>query len=195
MQDQHEAALNALRRDLAERGQWNIGFFYAGFLYWLAVLAIGIALPLAEARIYWLVGTFLIVPLAYAISRLLGIDPFFKDNPLANLSAYTHVSIIYFLLPIVAVAFLYLPDALLLTMAIAYCTSFFVFTWAFGSTLFFVHAVLRIVGVTLIWFALPDARTLAVPLFVAAMYLATALIIPSRRHAWLAAHPVATAMS
>ena len=194
MHDQHEPALNALRRDLAVRGQWNIGFFYAGTLYWLAVLATGIALPLAEAKVYWLVGTFLIVPLAYAISKLLGIDPFFKDNPLANLSAYTHVSIIYFLLPIVAVAFLYLPGALLLVMAIAYCASFFVFTWAFGSGLFLVHAVLRIVGVTLIWFALPDARTLAIPLFVAAMYLGTALIIPSRRQAWLAAHPAAGAI-
>jgi hypothetical protein len=50
-----------------------------------------------------------------------------------------------------------------LVMAIAYCVDFYVMTWAFGTPLFGVHAAVRTLVVTLIWFAWPQWRMVAMP--------------------------------
>jgi hypothetical protein len=53
------------------------------------VAVIGSTLPLDVAKVYWLVGTFLIFPLAVAISHLWRADPFCKGNDLGELVSYT----------------------------------------------------------------------------------------------------------
>ncbi len=183
-------SLEELRVDLANRSKWNIGYFVAGFLYWSFATITGTLLPAESAKLYWLIGTFFIFPLAVLSSRVLKADPFTKGNTLGNLVGWTHVSMIYMLFPLIIVFFLYLPDALPLAMAICYGASFIVFFWAFGAPLFLWHIVIRVAGVTLIWFVLPDFRYSLLPGFVAALYLVTCLVIPVHRRAWLRAHTV-----
>jgi hypothetical protein len=177
--------LRLLRIDLARRSRWNIGYFCSGLVFWLYVAAIGSTLPLDVARVYWLVGTFLIFPLAVVISLLWRADPFCKGNDLGELVAYTHMSVIAMSFPIVIAAFIYLPQALLLVMAISYCLDFYVMTWAFGSRLFGVHAALRTLAVTVIWFALPQWRASVLPWVVAVAYLVTVVLIPPLLRQWL----------
>jgi hypothetical protein len=180
--------LEELRVDLANRSKWNIGYFVAGALYWLFATITGTLLPMQSAKVYWLIGTFLIFPVAVLLSRALKADPFTKGNTLGSLVGWTHVGMIYMLFPLIVVFFLYLPDALPLAMAICYGASFIVFFWAFGATIFLWHTVIRVVGATLIWFALPGHRYSLLPGFVAALYLATCLVIPVQRQAWLRVH-------
>ena len=68
--------LQALRVDLAKRSFWNLGYFVAGLIFWLYVIAIDVYFPLKVAKVYWLVGTFFIFPIAVLVSRLVGADPF-----------------------------------------------------------------------------------------------------------------------
>jgi hypothetical protein len=180
--------LQSLRVDLAERSFWNLGYFVAGLIFWLYVIAINIYFPLKAAKTYWLVGTFFIFPIAVLVSRLLGADPFSKGNHLGELVGYTHMSLITLTFPIVICAMVYFPEAMILILAIAYCLDFYVMTWAFGSPLFGIHAAARVVSVTVIWFALPDWREIVLPAAVAFAYLATVILIPILRRKWLAKH-------
>jgi hypothetical protein len=174
-----------LRTELAHRSKWNVGYFWSGFLFWVFVAAVGSVLPLSQARVYWLIGTFLIFPVAVAVSKLVGADPFGKGNALGELVGYTHMSVISLTFPLVLAAFVYLPEALPLVMAIAYCVDFYVMSWAFGHPVFGIHAAVRVVAVTIIWFAMPGWRMTVLPAVVAFAYLVTALALPFLRSRWL----------
>ena len=180
--------LQALRVDLAQRSFWNLGYFVAGLVFWLYVIATDVYFPLEVAKIYWLVGTFFIFPIAVLVSRLVGADPFSKGNRLGELVGYTHMSVIALTFPVVIFSLIYFPEAMILILAIAYCLDFYVMTWAFGSPLFGIHAAARVVIVTVIWFALPDWRKIALPAMVALAYLVTVILIPILRRKWLAMH-------
>jgi hypothetical protein len=174
-----------LRIDAAIRGKWNIGFFAAGGVFWLAVTIIGNTVTIEQARIFWIIGTFLILPVAVLFSRLFGADPFTKGNVLGELVGYTHMSVIAMTFPIIIATAIYMPEALLLVMAIVYCLDFFVMSWAFGSRLFGIHAAIRVITVSLIWFAHPEWRLSVLPAFVALLYVTTVAVIPSLRRRWL----------
>lgn len=58
-------------------------------------------------------------------------------------------------------------------------------SWAFGSRLFALHTAVRAIVVSGIWFLVPDARDVVLPLAVAGLYLVTAALIPWVRGAWL----------
>lgn len=182
--------LQSLRVDLAKRSYWNLGYFVAGLIFWLYVIAINIYFPIEKARFYWLAGTFFIFPIAVLVSRLLGTDPFSKGNRLGELVGYTHMSLIALTFPIVICSMIYFPEAMILILAIAFCLDFYVMTWAFGSPLFGIHAAARVVIVTVIWFAQPDWRRIVLPATVAFAYLATVILIPLLRRKWLAQHDV-----
>jgi hypothetical protein len=136
-------SLHSLRIDLARRSQWNIGYFCSGFVFWVYAAVVGGSQPLPMARIYWLVGSMVIFPVAVALSRLLRADPFSNGNALGELVGHTHMSVITLTFPVVIAAFVYMPEALPLVMAIAYCVDFYVMTWAFGTPLFGVHAAVH----------------------------------------------------
>ena len=95
------------------------------------------------------------------------------------------MSVITLTFPVVIAAFVYMPEAMPLVMAIAYCVDFYVMTWAFGTPLFGVHAAVRTLVVTLIWFAWPQGRMVAIPVFVALVYLSTVALIPPLRRRWM----------
>jgi hypothetical protein len=182
-----------VRIDLAERSQWNIGYFISGFVFWVYVTVTAYLLPLDTARFYWLAGTFLIFPCAVAISRLLRADPFSKGNALGELVGYTHMSVVALTLPLVVIALFYQPHTLTLFMAICYCIDFYVMSWAFGTRLFGLHAAMRTVLVTGVWFAWPQGSSLAIPIIVALAYLTTVILIPPLRTRWLLEHELRSA--
>jgi hypothetical protein len=180
--------LDALRVDLATRSQWNIGYLAAGAVYWSFVTIISATQPIDSARIYWAVGGCLIFPAAIVLSLLWGADPFVKQNTLGNLIGLSHASVIWLLMPLIVVLFMRFPAGLLLAAAICLCVSYPVLSWAFGAPLFLWHAIIRVIGVTIIWFALPRSRDVVLPAFVAGIYLLTTALLPSQRRAWLHAH-------
>ena len=180
--------LQDLRIDLAARSQWNIGYFYAGLVFWLYAAVVGWTFPLQIAKVYWLVGTFFIFPMAVLASKLLRADPFSKGNPLGEIVGYTHMSVLGMTLPIVLIAAARYPDLMILVMAIAYSLDFFLMSWAFGSRIFGIHASVRTVVVSGIWLALPGERAWLIPIAVALAYGTTVLLLPRLRRQWQARH-------
>jgi hypothetical protein len=126
--------------------------------------------------------------LAIVLSRLWGADPFTKGNALGNLVGLTHASLIWLLMPLIIIFFMRLPAGLPLAMAICLGVSYPVLFWAFGGRIFLWHVIIRVVGATVIWFALPLDRYTVLPGFVALIYLVTTILLPGQRRIWLHAH-------
>jgi hypothetical protein len=178
-------SLRELRLDLAVRSKWNIGFFWAGLVFWLYAAVVGWLHPLQVARIYWLFGTALIFPVAMLVSKLVRADAFSKGNPLGEAVGYTHMSVILMTLPMVLVAFYRYPEFMVLIMAISFSLDFYLMSWAFGSPLFALHSTIRTVAVTALWFAYPTLRAWLIPVVVAAAYAVTVVLSPVLRARWL----------
>ena len=174
-----------LQIDLAQRSKWNIGYFISGLVFWIYVLTTFLNVPIDEAPTYWLVGTFFIFPVAILFSKLCNADPFTKGNKLADLVGYTHMSVITMSMPIILVVYFKYPEALLLTMAIAYCIDFYVMSWAFGSRLFGLSAGIRVFLTSAAWLFLPAYRDFLIPVIVMASYSSLVILIPLKRSAWL----------
>ena len=179
-------SLEDLRRDLAARSQWNIGYFYAGLVFWIYAAVIGWEFPVQVAKVYWLIGTFFIFPMAILASRLLGADPFCKGNPLGEIVGYTHMSVLGMTLPLILIAAMKFPDLMILVMAVSYSLDFFLMSWAFGSRHFAIHASVRTAAVSVIWLAWPAERTWLVPVAVALAYGTSVILIPRLRRRWQA---------
>ncbi len=177
--------LSDLRMDLATRSAWNIGFFVAGLLLWIAILITNLTVPIETGRIIWIALTFGVLPVAVLISKLIQADPFCNDNPLGQLVGYTHMSVVSLSLPILIIAAIYNPHIQLLAMAILYSIDFYVMSWAFGSAVFGLHAAARTVLVTVIWVAFPESRLTLIPIVVATFYLGTTFLLPVARRAWI----------
>lgn len=173
---------------LARRSQWNIGFFGAGFVLWIAILATNLAVPVETGRVIWIALSFGVLPVAVLISKLAGADPFCNDNPLGQLVGYTHMSVITLSFPILVIAAIYDPHIQLLAMAVLYSIDFYVMSWAFGTAIFAVHSAARTIAVTGIWVAYPETRLTLIPIVVAAFYLGTLMLLPMLRRRWIDAH-------
>ncbi|TVP57160.1 MAG: hypothetical protein EA351_06390 [Gemmatimonadales bacterium] len=89
--------LRNVRVDLAVRSSWNIGFFAAGLTFCSFATVVAVYVPLDVAKIYWLVGTFFIFPVAVLASRILGVDPFSRGNQLGEFVGHTHLPVPAFL--------------------------------------------------------------------------------------------------
>ena len=105
--------LTKLRIDAAIHEKWNIGFFASGFAFWIFIGITSKSFPLETARIYMVVGTFLIFPLAIILSKLFKADPFTKGNNIGELVGYTHMSVITMSFPIIILTVVYLPIQLM----------------------------------------------------------------------------------
>ena len=180
-------SLQELRLDLAARSKWNIGYFYAGFAFWIYAAIVGWVFPVHAARIYWLLGTSLIFPAAILASRLFHADPFCKGNALGEVVGYTHMSVLGMMLPLILIAGVRYADLMILVMAIAFSLDFFLMSWAFDSPLFAIHASARTALVSIIWLTMPDERAWLIPITVALAYGITAALIPRSRRQWQAA--------
>ena len=135
-----DLSLQEIRIDLAARSKWNLGYFYAGLVFWIYAGVVGWMLPLQTAKFYWLFGTSIILPVALVASKLLHADPFSKGNPLGEAVGGTHASVMAMTFPLVLIACLRYPQFMILIMAISFSLDFYLMSWAFGSRIFALHA-------------------------------------------------------
>jgi small-conductance mechanosensitive channel len=177
--------IDELRIELAKQGKWNIGFFCSGLFFWLLVLVIYQVQPASSAKVFVLVGTFLIFPVALAFSSLFKADPFCKNNALGNLVGYTHLSVITLSFPIILLLFSRSPEYLLFGMAIIYCLDFFFMSWAFGHIFFSAVASFRVLAVSVSILAAKEYGHIVIPLIAVSSYVLIIVFILLLRRRWL----------
>lgn len=157
----------------------------AGAFYWAVLGAAGYRLDVQN----WILAAFFfsgaIFPLALLLAKIVG-NPFMKDKTASgDVLLPTFLSMLLFW-PIAFAAFGSAPQLVPLILAIGMSQHWPVIGWSYGKTsLYTAHAVVRAAGSLAIWALLPDGRFTLLPLFVAAVYVATvaAILIEARREA------------
>jgi hypothetical protein len=165
--------------EMAARNKRGLGFLLAGLNYWLLMAVAGLCFPQPVAGATLLVGTAMIVPTARLFSRLVGVQPVSRANPLEEVGRRL-LTPLWMFWPVYLVIYFKLPGYLPQTMSLLMATPFCVLGYLYHSKAYYLLAVLRTALCTyfMVW---PVHSFVAVPGLTAATYaLALVLVTVSR---------------
>jgi hypothetical protein len=169
--------LPALQRDLAVRTGRGISNMVAGALLWTALTVVGalVADDTAVAVVY-LAGAGLLFPIALAIARVQGLDPWAKGNPLGTLAGLLGgVQILY--IPVLIGMAATGPQNVPWVLAVLVGAHLLPFMWVYRSeTYLFAAATICVLAGSSAWL-LPDHVATAVPATVAVVFAVTSAIL------------------
>lgn len=160
------------RRSLLVANRAGISLPVAGAIYWLVLAICGYVLP----RQIWVFvacfGSGAIFPLGLMLSKPLKSPLLESTSPLAQVAAQAVLSI-NLLWPLYLV--IALSDQLLLPLALGIGMGLHwpIIGWMYRSRACLIHALVRTVLVTAIWFLLPAHRLTLLPLAIALVYAFT----------------------
>ena len=154
----------------------------AGALAWLAVAACGALLPIGQAALALFIATGAIVYLGMLLSRFTGEHFLAKDRP-RNAFDGLFFSTVAMALLAYAIALPFFraePTSLPLSVGILTGMMWLPLSWIIRHWIGIAHAMARTVLVLVAWYAFPDARFVAVPLAIVAVYAATIVVLELR---------------
>jgi hypothetical protein len=159
------------------RGGWPVPL--AGMVFWLGVAGLGMMYPPPVQLNYAFLATGLIFPLAMALAAVFR-NPFMKDRTaVGGVVVPALLSMLLFWPMVVVAAQDSSAVTALVIFAIGMSMHWPVIGWAYGRMpLFAAHSVIRALAVIALWLMLPAAQLfVAIPLAVAAVYLASVIAI------------------
>lgn len=143
-------ALQKLKADCRKKQKRGLHFIIASVLIWIAILAIQVSpLPILTKNLYTFFCSAPLVPLAYFISRLIGVDFQNKDNPLNNLGLIFTVNQIVYLL-IAMWVYAAVPDKMLMVYAMIFGAHLFPYGWLYQSRTYYILSVMIPIGVLIL---------------------------------------------
>ncbi len=126
--------LDELRLDSATRQKKGLHFILASVIIWSAVLVVHLTeLPILTKNLLTFCFTAPLVPLAFMISKLIGVDFTNKDNPLTNLGILFSVNQMMYLL-IAMWIFNAIPDKMVMVLAMIFGAHLLPYGWLYKST-------------------------------------------------------------
>lgn len=163
--------LQSQRNEVARITQRGIGMTLAACLYWLG-LAMVTAWSGWQPRalgLFLVLGTTLVYPLGWLLTRWCGGDLFARGHPLAGLIAvFAFTQVLGW--PLLAI--LFLRDIALLAFAVAILLGahFLPFGWLYRSRTYAVLGVLAVLVATLLQWRWPLHGSIGIPLAMALLY-------------------------
>lgn len=135
-------SLNDLRRDSAVKQKRGIHFILASVVIWLVLFIIqSTAFPILTKNFFTFCFSALLIPLAYLISRAIGVDFQNASNPLTNLGVlFSANQVLYLLIAIWAYAAV--PDRMLMIIAIIFGAHLLPFGWLYQSRTYLIFSVI-----------------------------------------------------
>lgn len=133
--------LNELKKDCARKQKKGLPFIMASVLIWTAILCVHLTKldPLAK-NLLTFCCTGPLLPLAYGISKLIGVDFQGKDNPLTKLGMiFTLNQILYLLIAMWVYAAM--PEKMLMVFSMIFGAHFLPYGWLYDSKSYYVMAV------------------------------------------------------
>jgi hypothetical protein len=168
-----------LRTDFDTHAGRSMALPMAGALVWAAIGAAAPRLSSGTANLVLLFGTGAIFPLGLGLARLLGERLIDNPSPLANLMGRC-VLMVNLLWAMHLTVFALDPTYLPLTLGIGLGLHWVVFSWVVGHPVGLIHAVLRTVLVTGLWWLVPTHRISAVAAGVVAAYGLSLYLLATR---------------
>lgn len=140
-------ALQELKADCRNKQKRGLPFILASVPIWLAILVIHISpLPILTKNLYTFFCSALLVPLAYFISKVIGVDFQNKDNPLTKLGLIFTANQIFYLL-IVMWVYVAIPDKMVMVYAMVFGAHLFPYGWLYQSKTYYILSVIIPIGV------------------------------------------------
>lgn len=140
-------ALQELKADCRKKQKRGLPFILASVPLWLMISVIHISsLPILTKNLYTFFCSAPLVPLAYLISKVIGVDFQNKDNPLTKLGLIFTVNQIFYLL-IVMWVYAAIPDKMVMVYAMVFGAHLFPYGWLYQSKTYYILSVIVPIGV------------------------------------------------
>jgi hypothetical protein len=165
----NEQALLTLRTEFEKEAGRSLALPIAGAIVWFIVGIAALFLPADIATYALLFGSGAIFPIGLVAARLLGENPMANNNPLSRLMGLCvlMVNLLWALhLTLLFSGGSFFP----LSLGIGLGLHWVVFSWIIGHPVGTIHAVLRTVLATALWWLLPTNPITAVALGVVVAY-------------------------
>ena len=133
--------LNELKRDCALKQKKGLPFIMASVLIWTAILCVHLTSLNPQAKNFLtFCCTGPLLPLAFGISKLIGVDFQGKGNPLTKLGmVFTLNQILYLLIAMWVYAAV--PEKMLMVFSMIFGAHFLPYGWLYDSKSYYVMAV------------------------------------------------------
>lgn len=172
-------ALQELKADCRKKQKKGLPFILASVPLWLAILIIHISsLPILTKNLYTFCCSAPLVPLAYFISKVIGVDFQNKDNPLSKLGLIFTINQILYLL-IVMWVYAAMPDKMMMVYAMVFGAHLFPYGWLYQSKTYYILSVIIPIGV-LIFGLHYSATIIAMFMLITEVVFCCCLIIENR---------------
>lgn len=176
------SALQELRMDNTRKQKRGMHFIMASVCIWALISLIHFStLPILTKNLYTFFCSAPLVPLAYALSRLLKIDFQNKENPLSGLGLlFTLNQILYILIAMWVYAAV--PDKMLMVYAMIFGAHLMPFGWLFQSKTYYVFSV--IISVAVLFLGLFYSASAVALFMLAAEVVFSGCLIVENREGW-----------
>lgn len=135
-------ALQELRVDNMEKQKKGMHFIFASVVIWVAVLVIHMSsLPIMTKNLYTFFCSAPLVPLAYLVSRLIGVDFQNKGNPFSSLGLLFSLNQMLYIL-IAMWVYAAVPEKMLMVYAMIFGAHLLPYGWLYQSKVYYVLSVL-----------------------------------------------------
>lgn len=134
--------LEQLRIDCAIKQKKGLHFILASVLIWCAVFIVQLlTLPALTKNLFTFCLTAPLVPLAYFISKMIGVDFTNKSNPLNQLGVLFSINQMLYLL-IAMWVYPTIPDKMLMVLAMIFGAHLFPYGWLYKSKSYFAFSII-----------------------------------------------------
>lgn len=144
------SALQALKADNTQKSKRGLPFIISSVVIWVAILAIHISpLPILTKNLYTFFCSAPLVPLAYFISKLIGLDFQNKNNPLTKLGVLFAINQMLYIL-IAMWVYAAVPEKFLMVYAMIFGAHLLPYGWLYQSKTYYVLSVVIPITVLLL---------------------------------------------
>lgn len=135
-------ALQELRADNIKKQKKGMHFIFASVVIWVAVFVIHMSsLPIMTKNLYTFFCSAPLVPLAYLVSRLIGVDFQNKGNPFSSLGLLFSLNQMLYIL-IAMWVYAAVPEKMLMVYAMIFGAHLLPYGWLYQSKVYYVLSVL-----------------------------------------------------
>jgi len=133
--------LDSLKKDCARKQKKGLPFIMTSILIWTGILCVHMTgLPILTKNLLTFCCAAPLVPVAFLISKLIGVDFQGKDNPLTKLGLLFTVNQIVYLL-IAMWVYQAVPDKMLMVFAMIFGAHLMPYSWLYESKSYFAFSI------------------------------------------------------
>ena len=134
-------ALQELRKDDTRKQQRGLHFIIASVFLWAGILVIhASSLPISTKNLYTFFSSASLVPIAYLISKLIGVYFQNKDNPLSRLGILFALNQMLYIL-IAMWVYAAIPEKMLMVYAMIFGAHLLPYGWLYQCKIYYVLSV------------------------------------------------------